>query len=154
MRYCGKQPHLLPQRPSAVLSRQGPHAKCTIWKFDSSTRRAGERERPQDRLPCECWEGQITWAVPLVWKSEEHVGWVKPVWSTHFLAVRQSELTLSAHYFFRYADVGFASSCTPCLCCSSSGGRGCSKGAAPQAPSAQWLDQRQHGPLPGRVIKA
>lgn len=67
MRYCGKQPHLVPQRPSAVLSRQSLHAKRTIWKFDSSTRRAGERERPQDRLPCECWERQIiTWAVPLV----------------------------------------------------------------------------------------
>lgn len=50
MRHCGKQPHLVPQRPSAVLSRQAPHAKCTIWKFDSSTRRAGEWERLQDRL--------------------------------------------------------------------------------------------------------
>jgi len=102
MRYCGKQPHLVPQRPSAVLSGQSPRAKRSIWKFGSSTKRAGEWERPQDRLSCECWEGQIIWAVPLVWKSEEHTGWIESVWSTDFLAVHQIDLIHSAHYFFRY----------------------------------------------------
>lgn len=117
-------------------------SSCLIWKFYSLIRCAKEWERPWDRLPYKSWEGRIMWAVLLVWKLEENTGWVESVWSTDFPAIHQSELTRSIHYVFRcwsYADTGFAGSCTPWLWCNSKWGRGCSKRAALQAPSALQL---------------
>lgn len=43
-----------------------------------------------------------TRGVTLVWKLEEHAGWVESVQSTYLHAVHQSELTESTQYFFRY----------------------------------------------------
>lgn len=43
-----------------------------------------------------------TRGVPLVWKLEEHAGWVESVQFTGLHAVHQSELTDSTQYFFRY----------------------------------------------------
>lgn len=101
VRCCGEQPHLLPQRPSAVLSSllmpNEPYGSL-IHQPDMPETRRGLRSG----MPVSAGEDRRvhTRGVTLVWKLEEHAGWVESVQATDLHAVHQSELTESTQYFF------------------------------------------------------